>query len=295
MTRAGRGSGLCAGRLWHLRESWKEAAHCSRRPLSPRVGRAPGQTLKGAGQWGPVPVLEMPSPSEEQSRTRPAARGSGWDTPSEEMGECGVRGGGVVLRNPPALPPHRAHPVPDHPASGHRASAQDGVGAWGAAGGGSTLGPPPSDTGRRNVGRCPVPPSLEPTRARGGLEGPARLRAARPGGNERSAAGPRGCGSHRSPGVLSSWVESPRGLLPLAAPAPLAGPGPRRWLGPSGSSACPAGPRSTLSGSLGDGAASGPGELRSQEGRRPQEGRAESGKGAPRSAEAHSRSPARGA
>lgn len=53
-------------------------------------------------------------------------------------------------------------------------------------------------------------------------------------------------------------------------------------------------PRSTLSGSLGDGAASGPGELRSQEGRRPQKGRAESGKGAVGSAEAHSWSPRRG-
>lgn len=63
------GSGLRAGGLWHLRKSWKEAAHCSRRPPPPRVGRAPGQTLQGAGQWGPVPVLEMASPWEEQSRS----------------------------------------------------------------------------------------------------------------------------------------------------------------------------------------------------------------------------------
>lgn len=49
-------------RLWHLRESWKEAAHCTAAgPLPPRVGQHPRQTLQGAGQWGPVPVTKCPA------------------------------------------------------------------------------------------------------------------------------------------------------------------------------------------------------------------------------------------
>ena len=163
---------------------------------------------------------------------------------------------------------------------------------WGAAGGGSTLGPPPSDTGILRVPQCRPLPGAPSSGTRAGPEGPVRLRAARPRGNERGAAGPMGCEAHRSLGVLSSWVEPPRGLLPLAAPPPLLA----RALG-GGSDRRAAAPvqQATLSGSLGDGAASGPGELRSQEGRRSQERRAESGKGAARSAEAHSRSPSRGA
>ena len=59
----------------------------------------------------------------------------------------GVRGGGVVPRNQPALPPHRAHPVPDHPASGRAGSGLPGLSAGrgrGVGGGRRRLHPGPS-------------------------------------------------------------------------------------------------------------------------------------------------------
>lgn len=138
----------------------------------------------------------------------------------------GVRGRAVVPRNPPALPPHRAHPAPDHSASGHAGSGLRGLSAGrgrcagGAASSGSTLGPPPSDTGVPGAPRCWPLPRASGSGTRASKRGP--------GGNESGPAGPSGCGGHRSPGVLSPGVESPWGRLPLAAPAPLAGPGPRR-------------------------------------------------------------------
>ena len=49
----------------------------------------------------------------------------------------------MVPRNPPALPPHRAHPALDHPASGHPGSGLRGLSAGRGRGVGRQAAAPP--------------------------------------------------------------------------------------------------------------------------------------------------------
>lgn len=138
--------------------------------------------------------------------------------PNRETGgrRRGARGRAAVPRNPPALPPQRAHPALDHPDSGHAGSGLRGLSAGrgrgvGAAGSGSTLGPPPSDTVVPGAPRCRLLPHASGSGTRAGKR--------RSRGNERGAAGPRGAERTEVQGSFPPG-SSPRGAASRSPPPP---------------------------------------------------------------------------
>lgn len=163
-----------------LRGGW--CPGCDSRGHTERDRETGGQRRGGEGRAvvpGTHPALPAP-PRPHQPRTIRLQ-----DTPGQGCGASARDRGGVRGRRQAAAPPWALHPVTQE------------------------------FPGRRDVGRCPAPPALEPAPAR-----------EEPGGNESGPAGPSGCRRHRGQESFPPGL-SPRGGRLARRPAPLAG-GPRR-------------------------------------------------------------------